>query len=203
VETLRTYVRALKVFASWLYQPKQGYTRDQRLALLPMPRKGNVQKLPLNQQEVEVLLAACDTTTVLGSRDHALLLTLLDGSLRTSEIIGLSVGHVNLDKGTLFILYGKGRKSRTVAVGANTCRVLRRYAFLRDASSPLGPAPSDAPFFQTDEAGAFAMRGCAAGLSASSIGQGCPVATCTCCAIPQRSALSRRLARIFLPSRRS
>jgi integrase/recombinase XerD len=159
VETVRTYVRALKVFASWLHDPKQDYTKDQRLALLPMPRKGDVQKMPLDTPEVEALLAACDTTTVLGSRDHALLLTLLDGSLRASEVTGLSVGDVNLDKGTLFIRFGKGQKSRTVAVGANTRRVLRRYAFLRDASHPLGPATPDAPFFQTDDGRRFQYEG--------------------------------------------
>jgi site-specific recombinase XerD len=159
VETVRTYVRSLTVFASWLHDPKQGYTADQRLALLPMPRKGDVQKMPLDTHEVEALLAACDTTTVLGSRDHALLLTLLDGSLRASEVTGLSVGEVNLEKGTLFIRFGKGQKSRTVALGANTRRVLRRYAFLRDASHPLGLATPEAPFFQTDDGRRFRYEG--------------------------------------------
>jgi site-specific recombinase XerD len=74
-------------------------------------------------------------------------------------VIGLAVGHVNLEKGTLFIRFGKGQRSRTVAVGANTRRVLRRYAFLRDASHPLGPATPDAPFFQTDDGRRFRYEG--------------------------------------------
>ncbi|HEV8190573.1 MAG TPA: site-specific integrase, partial [Ktedonobacterales bacterium] len=39
VETLRTYVRALKAFTGWLAAPKQRYTQDNRFELLPMPRK--------------------------------------------------------------------------------------------------------------------------------------------------------------------
>lgn len=77
-ETLRTYVRTLKVFSSWLVAPKQRYTPEDRLKLVAMPRKPHTYKQPLDERETQALVDACDTSTVLGSRDLALLLTLLD-----------------------------------------------------------------------------------------------------------------------------
>ncbi len=52
VETLRTYVRALKAFTGWLAAPKQRYTLDNRFELLPMPRKPHTYKLPLTADEI-------------------------------------------------------------------------------------------------------------------------------------------------------
>ena len=114
--------------------------------------------LPLEPHEVQALLDACDTLTVWGSRDLAILLTYLDGGLRAMDLAYLQVGQVNLETGTLFISNGKGNKSRTVTIGDHTKRILRRYAFLRDAS--VGhKAEADAPFFQNKQNKAFGYEG--------------------------------------------
>jgi integrase/recombinase XerD len=146
-ESLRTYLRSLKVFSSWLAAPKQGYTEDNRLKLLQLPRKSETYKQPLEPDEVQALLDQCDTGTVWGTRDLAILLTYLDGGLRAMDLANLLVGDVNLETGQLFIAASKRQKSRTVTVGDTTRRMLRRYAFLRDASAG-GKAATDAPFFQ-------------------------------------------------------
>src|SRR5262249_41905451 len=119
-ETLRTYIRTLKVFGAWLAEPKQAYTATDQLALLALPRKDRTYKLPLNAEEIAALVNVCDASTLIGVRDLALVLTLLDGGLRASELIHLRVEHVNLESGQLFIASGKGDKSRMVAVGENT-----------------------------------------------------------------------------------
>jgi site-specific recombinase XerD len=157
-ETLRTYVRTLKVFSSWLAAPKQRYTSEHQLKLLPMPRKSQTYKQPLDNNEVQARIDACDTGTVLGSRDVALLLLLLDGSLRAGEVIALNVADMNLESGQCFITSGKGCKSRMVTVGETTKRLLRRYAFLRDATAGV-PARPDEPFFQTDDWRRFKYEG--------------------------------------------
>jgi site-specific recombinase XerD len=154
VETLRTYVRTLKAFSGWLVAPKQRYTPDNRLQLLRMPRKSQTYRLPLEVNEMQALIHACDVTSALGSRDLAMLLLLLDGGLRAGEVIGLQVGHVNLDDGQVYIAEAKGRKSRQVTLGADTIRLLRRYAFFRDALAQVLAAP-DVPFFQTSQGRAF------------------------------------------------
>jgi site-specific recombinase XerD len=149
VETLCTYVRALKAFTGWLAAPKQRYTQDNRFELLPMRRKPQTYKLPLTAEEIQALVNACDITSVLGSRDLAMLLLLLDGGLRAGDLIHLRVADVNTRSGRLFITSGKGRKSRHVTVGEDTARILARYAFFRDGTSLDGTAGPDAPFFQT------------------------------------------------------
>lgn len=157
-ETIRTYLRALKVFSSWLAAPKQRYTPEHRLALLTLPRSEDTFKLPLEHQEVQALLDVCDAQTVWGSRDLAILLTYLDGGLRAMDLAHLQVGEVNLETGTLFIAAGKGRKSRNVTIGEHTKRILRRYAFLRDASAGH-KAEAEAPFFQNKHGRAFGYEG--------------------------------------------
>jgi site-specific recombinase XerD len=157
-ESLRTYLRALKVFSGWLAAPKQGYTADNRLTLLQLPRKSETYKQPLEPEEVQALLDQCDTGTVWGTRDLAILLTYLDGALRAMDLANLLVGDVNLESGQLFIAASKRQKSRTVTVGDTTRRLLRRYAFLRDAS--IGAkAATDAPFFQNKRLRKFGYEG--------------------------------------------
>jgi integrase/recombinase XerD len=156
--TMRAYVRALKVFATWLAAPKQHYTDDNRLELLPMPRRTNIYKLPLDVKEIQALINACDVTSALGSRDLAILLTFLDGGLRAAELMALRVVDVDVESGQVFIVSGKGRKSRMVTVGEDTRRILRRYAFFRDAVAGV-PSSTDAPFFQTDDGKPFRYDG--------------------------------------------
>jgi site-specific recombinase XerD len=156
--SLHTYVRTLKVFASWLANERQAYTETHRFKRLAMPRADRTHKQPLTAEEIAALVAVCDASTLLGTRDQALVLTLLDAGLRASELIRLTVGHVHLESGQLFIASGKGDKTRTVAVGENTKRALRRYALFREAT--LGaPASGEEPFFQTDAGTPFKYFG--------------------------------------------
>ncbi len=157
-ETLRTYIRTIKILSNWLVAPKQRYTKENRLALLALPRKAHTYKLPLSVDEMQALITACDVTTALGSRDLAILLTFLDGGLRAAELMALHVGDVNSESGQIFIVSGKGRKSRMVTVGDDTKRMLRRYVFYRDAVAGHPPSNDD-PFFQTDDGKAIHYDG--------------------------------------------
>jgi integrase/recombinase XerD len=120
---------------------------ENRLKLLQLPRKSETYKQPLEPDEVQALLDQCDTGTVWGTRDLAILLTYLDGGLRAMDLANLLVGDVNLETGQLFIAASKRQKSRAVTVGDTTRRLLRRYAFLRDSTAG-NKAATDAPFFQ-------------------------------------------------------
>jgi integrase/recombinase XerD len=150
VETLRTYVRALKAFTSWLAAPKQRYTQDNRFALLPMPRKPQTYKLPLTAEEIQALVDACDMTSALGPRDLAMLVLLLDGGLRAGDLITLRVADVNTRSGRLFITSGKGRKSRHVTVGEDTARILARYAFFSRCHCARGAVWTRRAVFSND-----------------------------------------------------
>jgi integrase/recombinase XerD len=70
----------------------------------------------LSSQEIEALLEAPDSHTILGLRDRAMLETLYATGLRVSELVGLTVERVRLDPGFVRVI-GKGRKERLVPLG--------------------------------------------------------------------------------------
>ncbi|MDQ2728590.1 MAG: site-specific integrase, partial [Actinomycetota bacterium] len=64
----------------------------------------------LTREEVAAILAAPDRSTWSGQRDAILLAVAYNTGARVSELTGLQVGHVLLDRQSALHLYGKGRK---------------------------------------------------------------------------------------------
>lgn len=86
------------------------------------------QTLPkfLTREEVERLLEEPDITTDEGLRDRAMTELLYASGLRVSEMVNLTFGDVDLDKGLVTCL-GKGSKERQVPVGRAAVEWVRRY----------------------------------------------------------------------------
>lgn len=86
------------------------------------------QALPkfLSVDEVDALMAAPDTAEAAGVRDRALLEVLYATGLRVSELLGLTLAHVDLDGGVVTTM-GKGRKERVVPIGDTAVAWLRTY----------------------------------------------------------------------------
>ena len=70
----------------------------------------------LNEEEVEALLGAVVGDDAVARRDRAMLEVLYACGLRVSELVGLSLGDLDLDAG-LLRAFGKGAKERVVPVG--------------------------------------------------------------------------------------
>ena len=81
----------------------------------------------LTREEMDAILAASDQTTWLGSRDHAMLLTLYNTGARASELINLVCGQVEFGSHTFIHVHGKGRKDRTMPLWTQTSRVLQTW----------------------------------------------------------------------------
>jgi site-specific recombinase XerD len=62
----------------------------------------------LRAEELERLIAGCDTTTPIGTRDRAVLLLLMRLGLRAGDIAGLKLGDIDWYQGTLCVC-GKNR----------------------------------------------------------------------------------------------
>ena len=71
-------------------------------------------------------MGSINTSTVLGTRNAALVSLMLDTGLRLSETAGLAVDDVHLDDRYVKVL-GKGSKERIVAFGAACQRSLVNY----------------------------------------------------------------------------
>jgi site-specific recombinase XerD len=76
-------------------------------------------KLPsvLSQSEVKAMIASC---TLL---KHRLMIALMYGcGLRIGELVSLEIKNIDLQRGMLHVVQGKGRKDRYVPLGAMLCR---------------------------------------------------------------------------------
>lgn len=137
--------RRLAVFRryfGWLVrQARRADDPTQRLLGARQP-----QRFPksLSEAQVEALLAAPDTESVLGLRDRAMLETLYATGLRVSELVGLPGVSVSLPDGVLRVI-GKGGKERLVPLGEVACQWIARYVSHARATL-LGRASSDALF---------------------------------------------------------
>ncbi len=88
----------------------------------------------LSEAEVERLLGAPHGTEPTARRDRALLEVLYGTGVRVSELVGLSLGDVDLDAG-LMRAFGKGSKERIVPIGGHATRAL--VAWLDDGGRPV------------------------------------------------------------------
>jgi len=122
--TIQGKVRALKVFASWLFT--EGYTTDHVLYNLKMPKVPQKLIEPLTATEIEQLVKIQNPLTALGCRNIAILVLLLDTGLRVSELCGLRYDDAHIEEGYLKIM-GKGAKERVVPIGGLAQKMLWRY----------------------------------------------------------------------------
>ena len=86
------------------------------------------QRLPgvLGTEEVERLLAAPDRRTLLGLRDAAMLETLYATGIRVSELVGMRLADLHLERGYVMV-FGKGSKQRLVPLGEPAILLIEEY----------------------------------------------------------------------------
>jgi len=124
--TVQGSTRALKVFSTWLYSEQ--YTEENELANLKMPKAPTKMIDTLTSEEIEKLVSIQNHLTALGSRNIAILMTLLGTGIRESELTNLDFEDAYIDQGYLKVL-GKGSKERVVPVGGLGQKLLWRYVF--------------------------------------------------------------------------
>ena len=113
-------------------------------ARIDAPKLGRSLPKSLTEEEVEALLAAPDTVSLLGMRDRAMLEVLYASGLRVSELVGLTLAQLNLQQGLVKVI-GKGNKERLVPLGEEALSWVERY--LREARGLLlGTVQNDVLF---------------------------------------------------------
>jgi integrase/recombinase XerD len=126
-------VRRLKTFFKWCHTEHICEDVAERIRL---PKQEQKVIPALTVPQVRALLAVCAKDSFIGRRDESLLRLLIDGGLRISEALGLTVDDVNLSDGRVLVRHGKGQKQRIVPVGPRTQRALARYTAKRDKQAP-------------------------------------------------------------------
>ncbi len=136
--TVARRLAALRSFYRFLLRERQvscDPTED-----VASPKRGERLPKVLSVEEVSRLLAQPDTSTPEGLRDRAALELLYGSGLRVSELVGLDVGHVDLEA-ELVRVVGKGDRERVVPLGSYAVRALEAYLKLgRPRLSGSSPA---------------------------------------------------------------
>lgn len=114
--------------------------------ILAIQEKKKVQKLikHFETDQVKELLAAPDVHTPHGRRDQALLCLLYDSGCRVQELADIKVCDIRLTVPAQVTVTGKGRKTRTVPITAETKEIIISYIRENHLEQP---AKQDAPLF--------------------------------------------------------
>jgi site-specific recombinase XerD len=110
-----------------------------------LPRARRLPPFVPTKKQVERLLDLPPAESALGMRDRALLETFYGTGVRMGECRRLDVDDVDLQKQTLFVRSGKGRKDGVLPIPRKTLRALDRY--LRSGRSVLLHDPKQKAMF--------------------------------------------------------
>jgi len=125
-----------------------------RVLAIPPKRFDRAVVTFLDDEEIDAILAAPDRASVIGRRDHALLLVAIQTGLRVSELTSLTCADVVVGAGAHVRCLGKGRKERATPLTTATAAVLR--AWLKER----GGSPTD-PVFPSRHGGPLSRYGVA------------------------------------------
>jgi integrase/recombinase XerD len=114
-------------------------------ALLESPKIGR--KLPdvLTVEEIDRIINSVDLSKPEGHRNRAILEVLYSCGLRVSELTGLRLTDMYLDRGFIRVI-GKGDKERLVPIGERAIQEIQKYFPDRNSLSRIDPSAEDILF---------------------------------------------------------
>jgi len=138
---------SIKVFFRWL--TKNNHTLYNPASEIELPKV--VKRLPkhvLTIEEAETVINQTDIKSPLGLRDRAILETFYSTGLRRMELGNLRLYDLDIERGTLSIKEGKGRKDRTVPIGERAINWIEKYIY--ESRPRLLPNPGEQILFLSD-----------------------------------------------------
>lgn len=123
--TVRNRYTGVRQFFLWATE--EGEVPESPMRKMKPPMLPEVEIPILSSEQVQALLAACKGNGFEDRRDYAIVMTFLDAGLRLAGLTSLRLDEdVDLKMRTLSVL-GKGRKYRSVGLGAQATQALDRY----------------------------------------------------------------------------
>ena len=128
VSTRNQRLAAISSFSTWMQTEDPARMACwQDISAIPVKKQDQPDIGHLTVEQARRLLAQPDRSTRQGRRDATLLATLYDTGARVSELAGLAVRDIRLEKPAMASLTGKGRKTRHVPLTGNTITLLAAY----------------------------------------------------------------------------
>ncbi len=116
----------VRMFFKWLAQDNHILFNPAAELTLPRMEK-RLPKHVLTESEVEQVLNQADINQALGIRDRAMMETFYSTGMRRSELIGLKLYDMDIERGTVTIRQGKGKKDRMIPIGDRASAWIDRY----------------------------------------------------------------------------
>jgi site-specific recombinase XerD len=95
---------------------------------------------PIEVDEIQALIDACDEHGRVSERDKAIILSLADTGVRAAELLSIDLDDIDLVTGEVHIRAGKGNKPRFVFLGKKARKAIRRYLRTRKDAADPNPA---------------------------------------------------------------
>ncbi|UJP41770.1 site-specific tyrosine recombinase XerC [Cellulomonas palmilytica] len=148
--------RLLPVRAFFRWAVKNDHLASNPAADLELPKvEHRLPKPALTVGEAEQVLAIPDTTTTAGLRDRAILETFYGTGIRRAELAHLNLRDLDVERRTLTVRQGKGRKDRMIPIGPRALGWIDRY--LTAARPRLASADDDGTLFLTVDGTPFSL----------------------------------------------
>jgi integrase/recombinase XerC len=123
----RSVARKLSSTRSFLFfLQREKVIKGGKWSVVSRPKLGKALPRFLYYHEVEALLSAPDSKTLLGFRDRTILELIYSSGLRVSELVFLKISSLQLDERLIKVL-GKGRKERILPIGKVAAAFLAEY----------------------------------------------------------------------------
>jgi len=146
--------RLIPVRAWFKWLTKNNHILYNPASELELPRlERRLPKHVLTIREAEAVLAVPNLGDPLGLRDRAILETLYSTGIRRMEVINLKLYDMDVDRGTLMVRQGKGKKDRMVPIGSRALKWIDRY--ITEVRPRLIVDPNDTTLFLTHLGEAF------------------------------------------------
>ncbi|HEX6276110.1 MAG TPA: tyrosine recombinase [Polyangiaceae bacterium] len=110
---------------------EEGILKRDPTARAARPRLGRRLPRPLDASDMATLIETPETSSLRGLRDRAMLSVAYAAGLRVSELVGLKLGDLDLERGIVAAL-GKGGKRRLVPLGEVALGHLEAYLDARE-----------------------------------------------------------------------
>lgn len=137
----------IRAWFKWL--ARQNHTLFNPASELEMPKIGfRLPKAILSQHEAEQVLAVPDTSDPCGLRDRAILETFYSSGIRRSELAALKIEDIDVERRTMFIREGKGKKDRVIPIGQRALDWITVY--IDTARNELLVDPNERTLFITN-----------------------------------------------------
>ena len=129
--------RGLKAFLYWWEDEVEPENWKNPIRKVSAPKVDEEPLDPADIDNIERILTTCEKDTLLGFRDRAIFLTLLDTGTRAFEFLAINLEDIDLISGSILIKKGKGGKPRFVYIGKRTKKAIRNYLKLREDQSEV------------------------------------------------------------------